>query len=502
MKMHAFQLCRWCDAVIPGRRKWLWLAVNLLLLILSLTLLRGLLPLILALLLGTNVLLGLYLLHRHHAFGPSYQRPPRPQDAQCETILIDAALIGQGTRLRAAAQPIDVAAELSLRLGSGALLLGAAMTLTADDLPPADRAAILSAVQTLNIKPDRMRSHNPVLRRETDEDVTIVTVRDGLQERRYYLGNPAALARRCPAIWEGSARNMTDHDHLRVADTARYIAQGNCRVLAWATALNSEEPIFLGMAGIGEALHLHALEDLSTLRSMGLTVMLDPADQSETDAASLRALLELPDHHAKADIHLTTRAVISPALCVTRQTGDSLVEPIATLRQRFRTIEDTLRHVGLLLLLALGTALLAGCSGWIIAFSAVLLTYTAVFIGVDLTAPRLRWPTLLISGALALLARFFLMGQPAPAAVMASGVIAVAAAFTAALRMGGAGLSLKGPPKTHTIALLSACAAALLLLMLLGVIRLLAASLLPLAFALIISAACFLPVFFETMLFR
>ena len=181
MKLRPCQLARWCDAAL-GRRKWLYLALCVLALLLSLLL--GLTWLILPALLLMTAVLALYLLHRHHAFGTAYQRPPRPEDALCETVLIDASLIGQGTRLRAAAQPVDVAEALTMRLGSGTLLLGAAMTLTADALSPADRSAVLSAVQALNIKPDRMRSHNPVLAREQENGLTVVTVQDGMSERR------------------------------------------------------------------------------------------------------------------------------------------------------------------------------------------------------------------------------------------------------------------------------------------------------------------------------
>ena len=145
MKLKSYQLARWCDAALQGHRKWLYPAANVLILLFAWLL--GLIWLILPALLLANAVLALYLLHRHHAFGAVYQRKPRPKDALCETVTIDASLIGQGTRLRAAAQPVDVADSLSMRLGSGALLLGAAMTLTADTLPPADRAAILSAVQ-------------------------------------------------------------------------------------------------------------------------------------------------------------------------------------------------------------------------------------------------------------------------------------------------------------------------------------------------------------------
>lgn len=499
MKLQPYQFSRWCDLAFRGRRKWLWLAANVLVLLLSLLL--GLTWLILPALLMINAVLALYLLHRHHAFGTAYQRTPRPEDAQCETVLIDASLIGEGTRLRAAAQPIDVAEALSMRLGSGSLLLGAAMTLTADELPPADRSAILSAVHGLNIKPDRMRSHNPVLAREKAEDVTIVTVRDGMSERRYYLGMPADVARRCPAIWEGSTRPMTEQDHTRIEDTARYIAQGNCRVLAWATALEYEEPVFLGMAGLGEEINLSALQEVSALRSMGLTVMLDAGDQSDADLESLRALLELPDHHARADIHLTPRLLgRETPLGVTRLPGDSLVEPVSLLRQRFRTIEDTLRRFAQLLGFSLGIALLSG-STLAPVFLTGLLLFAAIAIGVDLTAPKLRCPTIVISCVLAFFTRLFLAAQPAALILMASGMISVAAAFSAAMRLCGKGFILKGEGSQLSLITLIAAAVIVFALLVYGVFQGIAV-LLPLGFAVLVSAAILLLVTFENKILK
>lgn len=499
MKLQSFQLARWCDAAIRGRKKWLWLASNLLLLALSILL--GLTWLTLPLILLANAVLALYLLHRHHAFGTAYQRTPRPEDALCETVLIDASLIGQGTRLRAAAQPIDVAEALSMRLGSGTLLLGAAMTLTADELPPADRSAILSAVQSLNIKPDRMRSHNPVIARESTDCLTIVTVRDGMSERRYYLGAPDDVARRCPAIWEGSTRPMTEQDHARIEDTARYIAQGNCRVLAWATALAFEEPVFLGMAGLGEEISLPALQEVSALRAMGLTVMLDAGDQSDADLTSLRALLELPDHHARADIHLTQRALGREVpLGVTRMPGDPLAEPVSELRQRFRTIEDTLRRFGQLLGLSLLIALLSG-STLVPIFLTGLLLFAAIAIGVDLTAPRLRWPTIVIACVLALFTRLFLGAQPEALSVMSSGMFSIAATFCAAMRLCGRGFTLRGEGSRLPLGMLAAAALAVVALLVYGCLQGVTV-LLPLGFAALISAAIVLLMTFENKILK
>ncbi len=499
MKLKSYQLARWCDDALHGRRKWLYPATNVLILLLAWLL--HLAWLILPALLLTNTVLILYLLHRHHAFGAVYQRTPRPKDALCETVTIDASLIGQGTRLRAAAQPVDVAESLSMRLGSGALLLGAAMTLTADALPPADRSAILSAVQALNIKPDRLRSHNPVLAREKNGSVTVVTVRDGMNERCYYLGAPMDVAALCPAIWEGSTRPLTNQDKARIADTERYITQANCRVMAWGTALNYEQPIFLGMAGMGEALHLSALADVSELRAMGLTVMLDAGAQADTDLASLRMLLELPDHHARPDIRLTPDAITGEsALGVTRQPGESLVEPVAQLRQRFRTIEETLRHFALFLGIALGVAVLSG-STWIPLFIAALMLFGAIAIGVDLTAPKLRLPTAIILSAIALLTRLFLLSQPTPLVFMASGMISTAAACSTLMRLCGKGFTLRGPGSRFPLGMLGLCGAMLLLLVLIGALQGIAV-LLPLAFALLVGSAVFLLIALENKIFR
>lgn len=494
MKLKSYQLASWCDAALRGRRNWLYLAANVLLLLLAWPL--SLIWLILPLLLLLNAVLALYLLHRHHAFGTAYQRTPRPRDAQCETVTIDASLIGEGTRLRAAAQPVDVAESLTLRLGSGALLLGAAMTLTADTLPPADRSAILSAVHTLNIKPDRLRSHNPVLAREKQGDVTVVTVRDGMNERRYYLGSPMEVARLCSAIWEGSTRPLTDRDTARIADSERYIRQANCRVLAWATALNHEKPIFLGLAGMGESLHMSAVADVSELRAMGLTVMLDADAQLGTDLASLRMLLELPDHHARPDIRLTPAPITGEsALGVTRQPGESLVEPVAQLRHRFRIIEDTLRRFAAFLGLALGVAVLSG-SAWVPLFSAVLMLMGAIGIGVDLTSPKLRLPTAVIVLVVALLTRLFLHSQPDALALMASGIISLCAACSASIRLCGKGFTLRGKGSRFPRGMLLLCAAMLVIVTLAGAFEGIAV-LLPLGFALLTGAAVFLLIVLE-----
>lgn len=500
MKFKPYQLALWADAASHDRRLWFYLAGNALLLLLALLL--GLFWPALTILLLLGAALAIYLLHRHHAFGRTYQRKPRPADALCETVLIDPQLIGHGMRLRAAAQPVDATDALTLRMGSGALLLGTAMVLTSDEMSKADRAAILSAVNTLNLKPSRLMIHNPVLRRETLRDVRVVTVRDGLNDRRYYLGAPDAVAALCPAIWEGTTRPMEPHDLARIEDSARYIAQGDCRVFAWATALEGEEPIFLGLGGIGEEVHLSAMQDASTLRSTGLTLMLEDG-QTPADAECLRAMLQLPEHHARADIHLTEQVKepqLTGPLRITRHPGESLVEPITTLRTRFQIIEDTLRcfclMLGLPLLVCLITGAGAACIG-----AAALLTAAAIWVGADLTAPKLRWPTMLFVAVIALLTRVFMSTQSDALVQVAGGILTIVTAMCTARRLGGYGFRFSFQLRNPAFWLVASAAVMLLALLIAGCLQGLAA-LLPLLFSILMSGLIGLLVLLENRIFR
>ncbi|MDD6050704.1 MAG: hypothetical protein PUC00_05470 [Clostridiales bacterium] len=498
MKLKAYQIATWCDKAIHGRHRWLYLAGSAALLLLS-PLCKLFWP-VASVLLMCGAVLTMYLLHREHAFGKAYQRTPRPTDAQCETVLIDASLIGHGVRLRAAAQPVDVADGLSLRLGSGALLLGSAMVLTAESLPQAERAALLSAVKALNIKPSRLILHNPVLHRMRSGGVNVVTVRDGLSNRNYYLGAPEDVMSQCGMIWEGNPRTMTEHDHARIADAASYIAQGECHVLAWATALENEAPIFLGLGGLGEEVHLQALQDAATLRGMGLTLMLDAGQESDADLATLRALMALPEHHARADLHLTPNAVTTDIpLGITRQVGDSLVEPVALLKNRFSLIENTLRRFVQLLALPMAIAILAS-SGPVAPSLVFLLLPAAIWLGVDLTAPRLRCTTFLLCCALALLTRAFMHTQTAAVSALVAHLMSIAVGYCAMRRLCGEGFHFSFQLRNPALWLTLAVVLILLLLVVLLLLRGMA-GLVPLGYGVLISAVMALLLLLEQRLF-
>ncbi|MBQ8200914.1 MAG: hypothetical protein IJZ74_04020 [Clostridia bacterium] len=410
-------LCDW----LSRPRRWLMLLAACLLL----ALLAAVLPATLWLLLAAPALLAAALyavwkMYRFGSFGTVYMRPPRPADALAETVLVDADLVDEGTRVLAAAQPINAQADLSLRMGSGALLLGAAMTLLSDELPGADASAVRAAVTRLNIRPDRMKAHNPILHREQTEEYTAVTVQDGPGERTYYLAQPADLASLCTAIWEDSVRPMTADDRRRIQDAAAYIAQSGCRVIAYATAEGDERPTFLGLCGFGEHIRVEAASELAALKSMGLTVMLREPEDSAIDMPALRRALDVQDMHARADLYLSTgRSAAYPAALTIRALPEHpLGEPIQRMREQFRRAENTLTSFTRLLALALMWCILAGNAFSAVAVTAMLLC-GAWFFGVPEKLAPLHRGTAAVTLAGCLLLRLFLSAAVPNAALPA-----------------------------------------------------------------------------------
>lgn len=482
MKLKPLQLCR-IGAYFTHGRRWIVLAAALLV---SLILPSWLRVLALSVSLWLGALTGLYWFYLRSRRPASFLRDPNPQDALCETVLIDATLIGRGTLLRAAAQPVDVADQLSLRMGSGALLLGSAMVLTADTLSAPDKAAIHKAAEKLNIVPQRLLRHNPILRTEALGSLRTVTVRDGQNERRYFMGSPQDVSSLSLRIWEGEIRAMTDHDRERILDTAGYIAQGQCRVTAYATALGNETPVFLGLCGVGEEVEMQAIADISTLRGMGLTVLLDFSDAPDTDPDALHALLDLPGHHARADIHLVRKAASQEgALGILRQRGDSLAEPILSLQETFSGTEDALRRF----LLLLGTVLLCGLFAgqwWLAPLMTLLLTLAALSLGIapDAIPPRRG----VLAGCIAITAGAWAFLGTRDMAAFGCDFLTAVMALTAALRL--TGLRTPRQMKSHLPQLLILAGIALIAIVIALLVSLPVIALLPVLFTLLLGALC------------
>ena len=413
MKLQPLQLCRLCGSF---RSRWRLIALTAALPVLLLLPLPGALRTAAVSLWGlTGSLLLMYRFLVNGSKLPVCLRSPVPEDGLCETVLVDAALLGQGTQVRAVAQPVDIAPEMSLRLGSGTLLLGAAMVHHAASLPLAEQSALQRAVHRINLVPQRLTQHQPVLARTEEGGVITVIVRDGANTRRYLMGSAEVIVPLCPRIWETEARPMTDHDLLRVLDTARFIAQGCRSVYAYATALEDEEPVYLGAAGVGTEVDLKALQDLTELRRSGLTLMLHAGDDPNVDLPALRSLAGIPEHHARPDVYLTCGAKAHPtALAIHRDPGDSLLAPVLALQESYRSVESMLRAFALMAMLAL----LPGLAGhWAMALAVCLLMVA----GAALLSPESARPlpgrlTLTLFGLLTILAWAFLSALDALAA--------------------------------------------------------------------------------------
>jgi hypothetical protein len=140
-------------------------------------------------------------------------------------------------------------------------------------------------------------------------------------------------------------------------------------------------------------------------------------------------------------------------------------------------------------------------STWMPLFIAGLMLFGSITIGVDLTSPKLRLPTAIILMVIALLTRLFLLSQPGILAFMASGIISVSAACSAAIRLCGKGFILKGTGSRLPLGMLIASAVMLLALIIIGALQGIAV-LLPMAFALLVGAAVFLLISLEDKILR
>lgn len=421
---------------------------------LTVVLFLGFLPAFIRLIVAAAVLtLGLvYYVYRTH--GPDgmdkvYARVPVASDGRASTILIDASLLDEGTRMRCAAQPINVMPELSMKMGSGALLLGAAMTLLAQEMSPQDSAAAISAAKALNISNGLLRSRSPVLSRSQHNGITAITVRDGQRDRVYYMGEPLKLAALCGSIHEDRVRYITHNDRERIDDTERYIRTAGCRVVAYATAASGEKPTFLGMIGLGDGLREEALSEARKLRRLGFTLMLRDDGAVPVDMDALHEALDLQKIDARPDLFLCAGARTKKRLlpdpgnsrCLTILPGDGpLSEPVARLAGYLTSLNKLLTR----LTAAFGAVMLAalmGGSGLCLAGAALMMYAGLYFYGHPREDVRVsRAAVALVAGA-ALLGRLFL--STVPSGMHAGGFMAFLIAGAVAFGLSGRKPSLQ-----------------------------------------------------------
>lgn len=486
------KLCNLCHWLLQKRR-WLILPAGLaILLLLSLLLPQWLiLPPAAALLLVSAMLL-VYVRDLQGADSAHFSRRPAPHDGQAEIVMVDASLVDLGTQLQAAAQPVNACAEMSMRMGSGALLLGTAMVFLADELPPADGSALLSAASQLNLRTQTLRSRSPVIDRGEEDGMRRVTIQDGQQERSYFMADAATVAAACGSIWEDRVRPMGQNDRERVLDAAAYMASGGGRVKAFATATDNERPIFLGLAALGDGLDVEALRDMQELRAMGLTLILRDDETVPVDIAALRKTLDIPDLHARPDLYLSAGGTHPDRHCLTRrmQEGESLVTPVRRLRDHFACMAHMLTRLGRLM----GLALLCCCiAGTLPALGAAGAMFAAAYLsfGSLVTCRGVHWPgaAIAIGGSLVLRVALGLLFPEAAGLAGSCLCVALSAMLAVCLAPRGTRLSV-----TSVLPMVGIAAAALVLLALLS-LSLLPAALLPMAFGAVcggLIGTCFL----------
>lgn len=439
-----------CDQLLQSRR-WKLLPVGL-----AAVLLTPFLPVFLRLIAAALLLMlaALFFVYLHQApaeMAAVYTRVPSPADAQAETIMIDASLLDEGTRVRCASQPIDSMPELSLRMGSGALLLGAAMTLLSQEMSPTDSAAVLSAVKSLNIRNSLLRTRSPILSREVRDGITSITVQDGQSKRLYYMGEPLKLAALCGTIHEGRVRYISHNDRERIQDTARYMATGGCRVIAYATAASGERPTFLGMAGLGDGVRMDAIHHVNLLRRKGYTILLREDGAVPVNMEALRTALELPEINARPDLFLCAgtngaQALPDPGnprcLTILPAPGMALTEPVLFLPEYFRKLEQGLVRLATLLGLCMLGGLAAGSALSMIASTLLLLTGWRLF-GLSEDQRRIRPVAAGVTAAASVMCGLFLQAAAAEAAAPAGTFMCLFPALSASLQLYGGKLDLR-----------------------------------------------------------
>ena len=123
---------------------------------------------------------------------------------------IDPSLMVEPRCMAAAHLPFEAAAQPRLR--SGALLWASAATVTHTLADEADQAAILAAVKPLGFTPEKFLARCPILREVEQNGLHGYIVRDGLGQRAYFMGKPAALLDACALVWDQQERAKTDDD--------------------------------------------------------------------------------------------------------------------------------------------------------------------------------------------------------------------------------------------------------------------------------------------------
>ncbi len=231
--------------------------------------------------------------HRAGRREPLTSRAPELSDADEQSVSVDPELLNTPCRVLCAAQPFQLAPSISLRLGSGALLMGTAIAYCADETPiPAEKAALLRAAADMNIQQQVLRRQSPVLERLEKNGMQGVLVQDGRKQRTYYWGPLENVAKACGTIWDVRIRPLTRTDRTNLEALAENMAHGRHHVYAFATSDSQDGQVFLGLVALGQSLRPEAAASLTALAEDGLTVVY--ADSEHPAPLHLAATLPTP----------------------------------------------------------------------------------------------------------------------------------------------------------------------------------------------------------------
>lgn len=257
--------------------------------------------------------------------------------APLHSLVMDASMLTCGLHAEEVCLPLVSCKPSDVKNGSSALMLGAALVLTAPMLPEAEAAALQDCAQQLRFHPENFCRSRPVLADARLQDVSGLIVRDGNGQRAYFAAPPTQLAPLCPLIWQEHPRAMTQEDLFK-------LPRDNLQI-GFATSdvhdgqLN--EAIYLGSVRLAPAPNTPVLDALSHLRENGLDVHTIAPDEippaqtlliAPTDGSGLRLIPPfVNDPHLYEAIQSVTQFVQHQQEQIRRHKQQRLVSLIATL---------------------------------------------------------------------------------------------------------------------------------------------------------------------------
>lgn len=410
-------------------------------------------------------------------------RCPAPRDGQAEIVMVDAALVDHGPMLLCAAQPVTPMLEMNPHQESGAALMGRAMLLLSDVLPRQDASAVTTALEAqLGLRAQDVQASVTVLERGRESGLRSITVQEEDEEHTYFVGSVEKVLASCATIWEGDQHLMGADDHSRIRSAAQEMSSAGEHLYAYAAAAGDEDAAFLGMIAIGDSVDPVAAAELRELRQMGVTLILRDDGTRHMDVPVLRRNLDVPDLHARPDVHLciTDPYPDKHTLAIIRHEEHDLVRPIRQLREHFSTMAFMQERLTGVMGLCLLCCVLSGGMLSVPACAAVLIAGYLAF-GSLLTARNVR-PLETGLTALACLLIRLLLGAAAPQVADAAGTLlclTMSAFLSLTLSVPGRKLSMQ-----ELLPLMLVCIVALALQVILS-LSVIGAVLLPAAFCIV-----------------